>query len=132
MREVNRGSLLINGANMIVRVCERALNGKDSRISSLLPRSVIIAGVTALGLHVRNREIPVDQLLVDLGKLWVCEVRDNANFLASSLLDPSGHVELAHGDDFDIVGSVVFGNGLGAQETSLLDTVLMSARNNDE
>lgn len=90
---------------------------------------MVAAGVTALSLHIRNREILLDQSLVELGKLRVCEVCDDADFLLGSPLDPSGHIELAHGDNFDTTGLVVSGNGLGAQEATLLNVVFSSACN---
>ena len=110
----------------MVRVGERALDGKSSRVSSLLPRSVIAAGVTTLGLHVGNRKVLLDQSLVELRQLGVGEVRDDPDFLPSPLLDPGGHVELAHGNDFDTPGFVVVGDGLGTQKTALLNEPLSS------
>ena len=61
------GSLLVGGVDVMVRVSKCALNGKDGRVTSFLPRSVIAAGVTALGLHIGNREILLDQSFVELG-----------------------------------------------------------------
>ena len=113
--------------NITIRVGERALDGKDGGISSLLPRGVITASVTTLGLHVRNGEVLVDQSLIEVGQLRVSIVRDDADFLSSSLLDPSGHVELAHGDDVDTTGFVILGDGLRTQETSFLNMPIGSA-----
>ena len=98
-----------------VGVGERALDGEDSGVSSLLPRSMITASVAALGLDIGNRKVLFDQSLVELGQLIVSEVCDDADFLSSTPLDPGGHVKLAHGNDVDTTGFVVPGDGLGAQ-----------------
>ena len=81
---------------------------------------MIAASITALGLDIRNREILFDQSLIKLGQLVIGEIGDDADFLPRSPLDPGGHVELAHGDDLDTTVPVVLGDGLRAQETSLL------------
>lgn len=100
--------------DVMVRVGKRALDGEDGGVPSLLPRSVVAASVAALGLNVRNGEILLDQSLVELGQLVVGEVCDDADFLPGSPLDPSGHVELAHGDNLDTLGFVVVGDCLRA------------------
>ena len=115
----------------MVRVSERALDGEDSGVSSLLPRSVIAASVTTSGLDVRNRKVLFDQVLVDLGQLAISVVGDNADFLSSPLLDPGGHVKLAHGDDLDTAGLVITGDGLRTQKTSLLNISVSSTRDNE-
>jgi len=114
----------------MVRVVECALDGEDSGVSSLPPRSVVAAGVTAFGLDPRYREILLNQSLVELGQLAVGEVRDDADFLPGSLLDPSGHVELAHCDDIDAASLVVIGDGLRTQEASLLNATMSSTHDN--
>ena len=118
--------------DIVVRVGECALDGEDSGVSSLSPRSVIAASVATLGLDVRNREILIDQSLVELGQLVVGEICDNADFLPGTPLDPSGHVELAHSDNIDTAGFVVLCDGLGTQETSLLNTFVSFDRDNTD
>jgi len=119
---------------MVVRVYERALDGvEDSGVSSLLPRGVIAASVTALGLDVRDGEVLFDQSLVELRQLAIGVVCDNPDFFSSTLLDLGGHVELAHRDDLDTIdttGLVVIGDGLGTQEASLLKAFASTARSN--
>ena len=83
---------------------------------------MIAASVTALSLDVRNREVLFDQSLVELCQLVIGKVGDDADFLSGSPLDPGGHVELAHSDDFDTASLVVLSNGLGTQEAGLLKT----------
>jgi hypothetical protein len=123
-----KGNILLIGAvNEVVRVRECALDGEDGRVSSLLPRSVVTAGVTALGLHVRNRKVFLNQSLVELCQLGVGEVRDDPNFLPSSFLHPGSHVELTHGDNLDAAGLVVVGNGLGTQKSGFLNISLSFA-----
>ena len=118
--ESGTGSL-VGAVDVLVRVGKRTLDGKDGGVSGLLPGGVIAASVTALGLDVRNREVLLDQSLVELRQLVVGEIGDDADFLPGSPLDPGGHVELAHSDDLDTAGPVVLGDGLGAQKTSLLN-----------
>jgi len=115
---------------MLVRVGERALDGEDSGVSNPLPRGVIAASVTAPGLDVRDGEVLFNQSLVELRQLAIGVVCDHPDFLSSTLLDPGGHVELAHRDHLDTTGLVVVGDGLGAQETSLLNTFVSTARSN--
>ena len=126
------GDLLVGSVDIVVRVGERALDGKDGGVSSLPPRSVVTAGVTTSGLDVRNGEVFFNQFLVELGQLVVGVVRDDADFLSSSPLDPGGHIELAHGNDIDTTVPVVPGDSLGAQETSLLNTFVSSACDNED
>ena len=85
---------------------------------------MIAASVTAQGFCVRDGEVLVDQRLVELGQPVVGVVSDDANFFPRSFLDPSGHVELAHGNDFDTVGFVVVRNGLGTKEAGFLNVSL--------
>jgi len=115
---------------MGVRVGERALDGEDSGVSILLPRGVIAASVTAPGLDVRDGEVLFNQSLVELRQLAIGVVCDHPDFLSGTLLDPGGHVELAHRDHLDTTGFVVVGNSLGTQETTLLNAFVSTARGN--
>ena len=115
---------------MVVRVDERALNGEDSRVSSLLPRSVITASITTLGLNVGNGEVLFDQSHVELGQLAVGEVGDDAYFLPGPPLDPRGHIELAHSDDLDTAGFVVIGDSLRTQKANFLNTPVSTTHKN--
>jgi len=118
------GSLLTSGADVVVRSKDSSL---DVKVSGLL-RSVIAASVTALGLDVRNGEVLLSQPLVGLRQL----VGNDPDFLSSTLLDPGGHVELTHCDNPDTVDLVVISDGLGTQETSLLDMFVSFAHDNKD
>ena len=117
--EDTRDSLLKSSVDMGVRVRERALDGEDSGVSNLLPRSVITASVTTPGLNVMNGEVLFNRSLVELRQLAIGVVCDHPDFLSSTLLDPGGHFKLAHRDHLDTPGLVVIGDGLGTQKTSL-------------
>ena len=116
--------------DIVVRVGERALDGEDSGVSMLLPRGVIAASITALGLDVRDGEVLFNQSLVELRQLVIGVVCDHPDFLSGTLLDPGGHVELAHRDHLDTTSLVVIGDGLGAQETTLLNEFMSTVRGN--
>ena len=93
---------------------------------------MITASIAALGLDVRNREVLLDQPLVELRQLLVGKVSDNADFLSSTPLNPGGHVELAHSNDLDTAGLVVLGDCLGTQETTFLNTPMSSTHDNKD
>ena len=132
IQQEERSSVLVGAVDMVVRIGECALDGEDSGVSGLLPGSMIAASVATLGLYVRYGEVLFDQLLVELGQLAVGKVGDNANFLPTSPLDPSGHVELAHSDDLDTTGLVVLGDSLGTQKACLLNTSVSSTHDNKD
>ena len=87
--EDTRDSLLKSSVDMGVRVRERALDGEDSGVSNLLPRSVITASVTTPGLNVVNGEVLFNRSLGELRQLAigvVCATSSRVPFLTQAVI----------------------------------------------
>ena len=129
MRKTQVLNLVLRGMNLVIAVLEITLDDKRTRIPILGGTGMITTRIPALGQHVRDVAIAVDDLLDELGEARVDKVGDDADRLGEPglerLVHVARHVLLDHGADVAgrVALSVRLEERLRAKQAALLGGV---------